>query len=77
MNPKVQPTAAAKIEGKGPNEKVRFLFRLTEPFTEAQISALEIMGVTYLYQGGLTGSVDLDVDRLDAFAEISCVLDIH
>lgn len=77
MNPKIQTTAATKIEGKGPHDKVQILFRLSDPFSEQQVAALEIMGATYLYQGGLTGSVELDVDRLDAFCEFECVLDIH
>lgn len=76
MNPKIQPSARLKLDGKGPNDAVRFYFRLSEPLSESQISALEIMGATYLYQGGLTGAVDLDVDRLNAFAEFDCVLDI-
>jgi len=76
MNPKIKPSAKLKIEGKEPNQKIRFLFRLSEPLSESQISALEIMGATYLYQSGLVGAVDLDIDRLNSFADFSCIIDI-
>ena len=77
MNSKIKPSALAKIRGKGPHDRVRLILHFSHAsLSHEERSFLDTMGVTDWYLSGFWGAATVDVDRLEAVAEVGAISEI-